>query len=513
MLKQSCVYIILLWGMAVYAEAQHTLITGIQDRAAAADTVPEIRFDTVSLNQLNDIRKQFVKQNSTYSIPTRPSSDLLRFLQKDELKLSPEALYWARKVMDASTLFSENMTFKDTVIPDPMLMPAIFRGKVITDETLPPLQPVVKESSPYDFLYQPDTTMFRKYKLRKKLIDEAYANVEKTNITAFRYSVLDLPGETIRPRVIARPHLENVRLNIRSDVSFDDVEAPAKFIPDRQYWTSAFESAIQFSQNYVSKNWYNGGYSNINIFSKHYMRYDYNRDKVKITNELEIRASLYNAPKDTLRNYKVSDDVFRVRSNVGYQAFNKWYYTFDALFETQLFQNFQENSRIKSAALLSPFTITIGVGMKYDLDKKFTQRNKNLKLTVNLAPLSYKYKYSIDHGVNMDLGRHGFKLKNNPVEGENPYRHSLSSVGSNIQVDMTMNFNRNVSWQSRLLYFTTYDHVVSEFENTLTLAINRYFSTRIYLNVRHDDTVTKTPGFDSYFQINQLLSFGFNYKW
>jgi len=38
------------------------------------------------------------------------------------------------------------------------------------------------------------------------------------------------------------------------------------------------------------------------------------------------------------------------------------------------------------------------------------------------------------------------------------------------------------------------------------------FSTRIYLNLQYDNGVTKNEDFNSYFQINELLSFGFNYK-
>ena len=68
---------------------------------------------------------------------------------------------------------------------------------------------------------------------------------------------------------------------------------------------------------------------------------------------------------------------------------------------------------------------------------------------------------------------------------------------------MTFQFNRNVSWYSRFYYFTSYDRMLGEFENRLTIS----------LNLRYDDAVTKKEDFDSYLQINELLSFGFNYKW
>ena len=90
----------------------------------------------------------------------------------------------------------------------------------------------------------------------------------------------------------------------------------------------------------------------------------------------------------------------------------------------------------------------------------------------------------------------------------------LSQIGSTVRADLTFNFNRHVSWQSRLYFFTTYGkHTIGEFENTLVMAISRFFSTRIYVHVRYDDGVTKTADNDTYFQLNELLSFGFNYKW
>jgi hypothetical protein len=228
---------------------------------------------------------------------------------------------------------------------------------------------------------------------------------------------------------------------------------------------------------------------------------------VQFTNELELKASIYNAPNDTLHNYKIGDDLFRIHSNFGYRAFNKWYYTVDGEIKTQLFNNYQENTPLKQAAFFSPFSVNLGIGMKYELTKAFKTRNKKLQLSLNLAPVSYTYLYSIDDKI--DLGRHGFRKK----EDSDEYNNALTRIGSNIRADMTMAFNRNVSWQSRFYYFTTYELTQFEFENTLTLAISRYFSTRIYAHLRFDDSVTKNPDFDSFFQLNELISFGFNYKW
>ncbi|MEG1749936.1 MAG: DUF3078 domain-containing protein [Tannerellaceae bacterium] len=472
----------------------------------SVDTIPRIDPNDVNLNKVVDLRSQFEKQNSTYSTPTQPSKSLLRFLKKDELEMSEEALYWAHMIRDASTIFDENMTFRDTMIVDPLFMPPLFRGNVLPDNLTFYNFDFMQSKAPQTQLFVMDT-IFKDVQARKEQEAKMMLFVENNYPTSFRYSLSDLPKEVVKAKAIKKTTYEDLSLKVKSEADFSDVTTPLKFIPARKYWQSHFESAIQFSQNYLSPNWHKGGSSNLNLFTKNYLRYDYNRDKVQLTNEMEVKVSFYTAPKDTLHNYKMGDDIFRLHSNFGYKAFNKWFYTFDAEFKTQLFTNYAENTTKKLAALLSPMSVNLGLGMKYELNHIYKQRHKNLKLTVNMAPASYTYMYSTDK--NIDLGRHGFKK----IKGTDKFDNQLSQFGSTMRADLLINFNRNVSWQSRVYYFTSYDHVVGEFENTLTLAINRFFSTRIYAHLRYDDGVTKTEGFDSYFQVNELLSFGFNYKW
>jgi hypothetical protein len=88
----------------------------------------------------------------------------------------------------------------------------------------------------------------------------------------------------------------------------------------------------------------------------------------------------------------------------------------------------------------------------------------------------------------------------------------MLDLGSTITSIMTYDITRYISWNSRFKYFTSYDMVEAEFENTLNMMLSQYLSTRLYLNVRYDDTVDPDPTF-KYFQINEVVSFGLNYKW
>jgi hypothetical protein len=515
-MRRISIFSIILF-VAVYAGAQNTdMGLGTRSRAVASDTVRNVAFDESSLDQVPDIRTQFEKQNSTYAIPMPLSAGLQHLLkeeEEEELQMSEEALYWARLVRDSSTIFNEYMTFRDTIFVSPIYTTPIFRGKLLPDDLQFYHIDYPASDNPYAAICPPDSTFYKNYVQKKEAEESVLRYIEEHQLPHFRYSSNDLPGETVETKAIKKSIRENLPIKIERAMSPEDVDSPAKFIPDRRYWSSNFESKVQFSQNYVSPNWHKGGNSNLNLFTRNYLRYDYNRDKVQLANEIEIKASFYDAPKDTLRSYKLGDDLFRIHSNLGYKAFSKWYYTFDAEFKTQLFTNYQENTDNRQTAILSPFTINIGIGMKYDLVKAYKARNKRLQLSVNLAPLSCTYMYSIDHGLKMGLWRHGFKKRETPVEGENEYEYSLSRFGSTVKADMIMNFSRNINWQSRVYYFTSYEHVTAEFENTLNLAVTRHFSTSIYIHLRFDDSVKKTADFDSYFQLNELLSFGFNYKW
>lgn len=515
MVKRSvlALFIVLLFSNGRVEAQDVNIINGNQlnqsVQTAAPDTFPLLDLDETELDKIPDIRSQFEKLNSSYSSPAAPSENLLRFLKKDEIELSPEAQYWVDWVRDPSTIISPWMTLRDTTIVNPLFTPILFKGGLIPKDLQLYDKDFVAKQRPSFSMFTPDTTLFEEEILKSKLQNKAYNYVRVNYPEYFRYSERDLPTDVVKINEIKKVAYEPELIKIENDPNaFSDVDAPVKFIPERRYWTSHFESAVQFAQNYISPNWHKGGVSALNLTNRQYFVYDYNKDKVQIKNELEWKTNVLTAPKDTLRDYKIGDDVLRLHSNIGYKAFSKWFYTFDATFQTQLFSNFAENTDNKLASFLAPFNVNIGVGMKYELNKSFPQsRHKKVGLSVNLAPLSYDLKYSINKDI--DLGRHGFKKQ----ADSDIFEHKLHKFGSTINATLNFQFNRNISWYSRFYYFTSYENILGEFENRLTMAISRFFSTTISLQLRYDDSVLKKEDFNSHVQINELLSFGFNYKW
>lgn len=513
-MRTYCIYIIcmLLCIVSKVYGQETTIPTIIQTNSnlqatqlPVQDTIPILTDN--DLAKITSIRSQFEKQNRGYTRPVLPNEHLLSFLQKDQFEISEEARYWINYVRDPATLFDDQVTYKDTAIVNPLFLPLVFRGSVLPD--ILPFDTIGKEPdfNPYEF--QPESvSAFKEAQKQKTFEKDIYAYMRNSHPSLFKYSERDMPQDIIKPTEIKKPLQENLPVIVETDLTnVKDMDAPIKFIPERQYWQSGFESSIQFSQSYISPNWYKGGTGNLNLYTRNYLRYDYKRDKVKLTNEMELKVSFYTAPKDTLREYRMGDDLLRLHSNFGYQAFNKWYYSFDAEFKTQLFNNYPENSNNLLTSFFSPFTLSLSLGMQYDLDKKFKDKHKSLKLNTVLAPFSTTIMYNYNDKV--DLSRFGFKKK----PDSDLYENTLFQFGFKVTSKLNVSFNRNVSLESRFQYFSNYHRVEAELENRLDMAISRFFSTTINLYLRFDDGVTKKPDYDSYFQINELMSFGFKYKW
>lgn len=269
----------------------------------------------------------------------------------------------------------------------------------------------------------------------------------------------------------------------------------------QRHWIPSLESAIQFSQNQVSDNWYKGGASNLNLYMRNYFGLRYVTERVLWNNELESRLSIYNADRDSLHRYRIADDLLRIRSNYGLRAWNKVYYTIDAELRTQLFKSYQENKTSLQSDLFAPYTINVGLGMKFDYAMKSKRvYGRAFNFSVNVAPISYTYRSTRRESI--DLARHGLTAD----------KLWYQRIGSTIRANWQWKVNLNLTWTSRLYFNTSYESTEAEWENTLDMALTRYFSTRFNLNLRFDDGVRPASGWNKYLQYNELLSFGFSYR-
>jgi hypothetical protein len=407
-----------------------------------------------------------------------------------------------------NTFGSESMhglTFRDTLFYNPLFLPIIFDGRLLPRNVS--FYPIKNEQKRGVLIPQNRT-------FASRLTDVDFAqNVRRQfyieNPAQIRYSVFSLPTirsanhDELRP---FNPFRELIRAESSVELITPVVEGATI---GRRYWHRSGEHSLQFSQNYFSENWHRGGVNSTNINSFQTIRTNYRKEKIRFDNTFEWRLALNStSTTDTLRNYTISNDLIRYSGNFGIDAFGKgWSYSMNTEARTQAFNGYPTNSAELRSAFLSPLYVNAGIGLTYKLDKRSVKvRHRRTRLDLALAPASINYTY-VNHS-DVDVRRFGIE------EGQKSNLDLGSTVNFNLIYDMT----RFITWTSKLTYFTSYEKVISEFENTLNMSLTNAFSTRIQVNMRYDDGISPYDKEGNRYrfgllQVNQMLSFGLNYKW
>ena len=392
--------------------------------------------------------------------------------------------------------------YGDTLIFDSSFLPLVFDGR-----NLDILGPLTPESSLMKPLIPPfrisKHRLFEDIHQKNALRKYTYNYLINNYLKQVKYTSADFSGEVETLEKIPSNVFQHI-FKIDYDLGINKANKPDRFRPKRRYWIYSGNHKIQLSQNYISDNWYKGGMNHLNLLNMHNMTFNYSKNKFQNNNTVEWRLNVFTNQNDTIRHYRIGDDVIRTYSNFGIQAAKHWYYSTNIEIKTQLFKNFIENAENPISSTFSPFYINAGLlGMRYQIDKAIPKvRGRKINFNADISPLSISYISVMNK--NIDSKRFGIE------EGQ---RH-LTSFGSTVNARLVYNFNKSVNFTSRFHYFTNYERVTIESENTLTMPINHYFSTTIYLFVRFDDNSNIIPHEKlGYFQYNELLSFGFNYNW
>lgn len=393
------------------------------------------------------------------------------------------------------------LTFRDTLFYNPLFLPMIFNGRMLPRDIS--FYNPDKDYEPGKLIDKDKT--FEPRLERSDFIQKIRRSYYTDHPDRVKYSILNFESlpQVASDDEIVRETFNPFRELLSSETAYS-LEAPGVEITtiNRKYWVRSGEHSFQFAQNYFSDNWHKGGTNNLNFNSYHVLRANYKKDKVRFNNTLEWRLSVFNAPDDSLREYRIGNDLIRYYGDFGLDAFAKgWSYSMNMEAKSQLFNSYPTNSNQLRSALLSPLYVNAGVGLGFNLDKKSEKvRGRRVRWDLALAPISLNFKYVSNDSV--DVVRFG-------IPENKKYNLDMgTTVTSILKYDIT----RYITWDSRLTYFTSYDKVEAEFENSLNMALSNAFSTRIYLNVRFDDGVPPHPDL-KYLQYNQTLSFGLNYKW
>ena len=430
-----------------------------------------------SLLDLLEIDEEAAGDSENVEIEFDPFSDFLT----DTLDQVPEYTHFT--FLPTSTL------------PTIAFMPVVFDYVEIIDSVaFSDPNPMLADDNPYLDWVRVEADRNRRFRdiKRRYMLDTPY-NV--------RYNITTLPAPPKQYTATVDPSQSTI--TISEVISLDNkVKDPnMQLNVERRNWLHEFSAGLQFSQAYVSPNWYQGGNNNVNMIGS--VRWN-----VKLNNRFhpnliaeattQYKLAIASAPQDSIHNYLISEDLFQFNGTFGVRAINNWYYSANAMFKTQLLNNYKTNSRDLKAAFMSPGELNVGLGMTYSK----VNPKKTFKLDVSISPLSYNLKMSTNSRINVT----NFGIK----EGH----RTISEIGSNAEVKMSWNIMWNITYNSRFFLFTDYKYVQGDWENNINFSINRYLSTQLYVHLRYDSS--KEPVDDSShwkkWQLKEILSFGLQYQ-
>lgn len=263
------------------------------------------------------------------------------------------------------------------------------------------------------------------------------------------------------------------------------------------FWKTFGNFQGKFTQTYFSENWYKGGQSNMSVLASTSMSANYARLGTTWDNKLEMRLGFIATEQDDESHYvRTNEDLLRITSKFGLKAHNQWYYSAQLQGYTQFlpFYDSKEQQNLKSK-FMSPFIGNLSLGMDY----KPVFKKKDMSLSVQISPLSYNCKYVSVDSIATNYG----------IEKGRNYTYSM---GSRFEANFNITFLKDFTLTSKASFYTSFESVEANVENTFDYRLSRYFSLQLFSHLRFDDSVKRDPDWN-YCQYKELLTFNFNYKW
>ncbi len=269
----------------------------------------------------------------------------------------------------------------------------------------------------------------------------------------------------------------------------------------KKHWLRSFNVSLQFSQAYISPNWYQGGNNNLNFLGNIYYNVKLNpafHPNLLFENTFQYKLGINNAPEDSLRDYSISDDLLQINSTFGYKAAHRWYYSVTAQFKTQVLNSYVKNKHNLSSAFLSPADFNAGLGMTYS----YANKRNTFSFDTSISPISYNMRICVkpdsvlrheDYNINAD-------------------RKYSMKFGSTAEAKINWQLRSNINFKSRVFVFSDYSYIQCDWENTLQMNVSKFLSTQIYWHLRYDSTTPRSDDPDWHkLQVKEILSFGITY--
>lgn len=375
-------------------------------------------------------------------------------------------------------------------IPRYYLLPVIFDYYRMLD---PDTLPVWHESIPGAEWLERTNDVYN-------MMDRVRQDYMITSPETVTYNLAWLPEPPKKFEAVIDPSTQQITIH---EVKVDPNAGEKIVTPEieRKNWIHAFTGNVQFSQAFVSPNWYQGGNNNLNMIAQAVWNVKLNQayhPNLLFESTVQYKLGMNSAPNDSLRSYSISEDLFQINSTFGIKAARRWFYSLTFQFKTQLLNSYTANTYNLRSAFLSPAEMTVGLGMTYN----YVNPAKTIQFDASIAPLSYNMKMCM---------KNDSKLAHNQF-GIDANRHTVSQYGSTAELKLHWKLAYNIVWQSRFFVFTDYDYAQGDWENTFSFDINRFLSTQIYVHARYDSSgAYRNPDWHK-LQLKEILSFGFTYK-
>lgn len=338
------------------------------------------------------------------------------------------------------------------------------------------------------------------YNKSYNLLQQVRQNYIFGNPSQIRYSTATLPEPPKSYRTYVDPITTDI---VVEEINVNPEESPLDIVADIKYkkWIHDFNASLQFSQAYISPNWYQGGNNNLNMISQLLWHIKLNQEfypKVLFETTVQYKLALNSAPDDSIHSINITDDILQINSTFGLKAAKRWYYSASLMFKTQLFTSYPTNSRSVKSTFMAPGELNLGLGMTYNYESP----KKNFSFGASLSPLSWNLKTCLDSRVNPSSC------------GVDNGRKSMNKFGSSAELTWMWKIAYNIVYNSRLFAFTDYDKFQGDWEHTVNFNINKFLSTRFYLHMRYDTETPRPADSDKWhkFQLKEIFSFGFAYQ-
>ena len=403
---------------------------------------------------------------------------------------APRSLEELNAYLDTVDMSSYDRLMSTRRLPRTVFLPAVFTGFEYPDTT--------SVFTP-DFSGNPATEWIEEEMAMQRKIKALNYNLFLKHPENVTYNINLLPEAPKAFHAVVDPEKHTIAIeefaNKAEAVNPIDV-GPAK----KRHWIRTFTASLQFSQAYVSPNWYQGGNNNLNALGQLYYNVKLNTQyhpNLLFETTAQYKLGINSAPDDTVHSYNITDDIFQVNTTFGIRAHKRWYYSFTGQFKTQLLNSYQSNSQNLRSSFLSPGELTAGIGMTYN----YANAKKTFTFDASLAPLSYALRTCISDKID--------PTKYNIEAGRKVSHH----FGSTAELRLFWKICYNISFSSRIFAFTDYETAQMDWENTLVFEINRFLTTQIYCHARYDSSTPRCddPSWKK-LQVKEILSIGFAYK-